>query len=75
MAEGKGQALWSHTSHVLALIANVNRDPKRTQPFTPADFNPHAASAPKAPAPKVELKSLKATLMGGGLRVRHEKRG
>jgi hypothetical protein len=27
----------------MALIANVNRDPKKSRPFKPADFNPYAA--------------------------------
>lgn len=27
----------------MALIANVNRDPKKGRPFTPDDFNPYAA--------------------------------
>jgi len=40
MAEAKGRANWAHTSTVLALLANVNRDPKRTRAFRPADFNP-----------------------------------
>ena len=26
----------------MALIANVNRDPKRTRAFKPADFDPYA---------------------------------
>ena len=42
MAEGRGRAAWAHTSSVLALIANVNRDPKRQRPFRPADFDPYA---------------------------------
>jgi hypothetical protein len=25
----------------LALTANAHRDPKKTRPFQPADFNPH----------------------------------
>ena len=42
MAQGNSEALWSHTSTVLAMIANVNRDPKKTRAFKPDDFNPHA---------------------------------
>ena len=34
---------WQRTSAVMALIANVNRDPKRGRPFRPADFDPFAA--------------------------------
>ena len=41
MAEAKGRESWAHTSALMALIANVNRDPKKTRPFKPADFDPH----------------------------------
>ena len=33
-------------SSLLALIANVNRDPTRTRAFKPADFNPYEARRP-----------------------------
>jgi hypothetical protein len=42
MAEASGRDAWSHTSVVLAMIANVNRDPKRTRAFRPADFDPYS---------------------------------
>lgn len=29
---------WSQTASVLCLIANVNRDPKKTKAFKPSDF-------------------------------------
>jgi len=28
----------------MALIANVNRDPKKGKPFEPSDFDPHNAT-------------------------------
>ena len=40
MAEGRAKDAWQHTSSLLALIANVNRDPKKTKLFKPSDFNP-----------------------------------
>ncbi len=40
MAEAKVRDHWAHTSAILAMIANAHRDPKKTRPFTPADFNP-----------------------------------
>jgi hypothetical protein len=43
MAEARGREAWSHTSAILALIANVNRDPKKTRPFKPSDFDPYSA--------------------------------
>lgn len=42
MAEGRGREKWAHTSMICALIANANRDPKRSRPFKPADFDPFA---------------------------------
>lgn len=41
MAEGRGRDEWGRMSSLLALVANVNRDPKRTSAFKPADFNPY----------------------------------
>ena len=41
MAKGRDRQLWEHTSGMLAMIANVNRDPKKTRLFQPADFNPY----------------------------------
>jgi len=36
------QRLWNHTSSIMALFANANRDPKRRPtPFDPADFTPY----------------------------------
>jgi len=41
MAEGRDRQLWGHTSWLLAMIANVNRDPKKSRAFEPIDFNPY----------------------------------
>ena len=43
MADAKGREAWAHTSVLLALIANVNRDPKKHRAFRPDDFNPYAS--------------------------------
>ena len=42
MAEGAQKERWQHTSCILSLIANANRDPKKGRRFKPADFNPFA---------------------------------
>ncbi len=42
MAEGRDRQLWAHTSSRMALLANVNRDPKKCRVLRPADFNPYA---------------------------------
>ena len=41
MAEGRGRDEWGRTAALLALIANVNRDPRRGRAFRPSDFNPY----------------------------------
>lgn len=41
MAEARRKDAWDHTSALLAMLANCNRDPKkRPRPYRPADFHP-----------------------------------
>jgi hypothetical protein len=42
MAEARSKDNWHHTAAMLALLANAHRDPKKTGPFKPDDFNPFA---------------------------------
>lgn len=58
MAEARSREAWAHTSAVLALLANAHRDPKKTRPFTPADFHPHLRRKPPVTA-KVGIAALK----------------
>ena len=58
MVEARRRESWSHTSAVMALVANVNRDPKKTRTFKPSDFDP-TARAGKAPARTKDLRILK----------------
>jgi hypothetical protein len=47
MAEARVDAEWNHTSAILAMLANINRDPKKHGPYRPEDFHPlkrHARS-------------------------------
>jgi hypothetical protein len=69
MAQAASRQRWAHTSAVLALLANVNRDPKKARPFKPADFDPYAA--PQAPAQGIEVNGetigmLKSAFLGKG---------
>ncbi len=41
MAEAKSRDNWNHTSALLALIINVNRDPKKKRTVSPNEINPH----------------------------------
>jgi len=52
-SEGIG---WGRTSATLALIANVNRDPKKTRPFKPSDFDPYSAKDKRDAA--IEVKDM-----------------
>lgn len=60
MSEGRSREGWNHTAAVLAMLANVNRDPKKGRPLKLADFHPmHEAAAPAQQLPKVEVSLLK----------------
>jgi len=41
MAEARGRDAWGRTARVLALLANIHRDPKKHRAFRPSDFNPY----------------------------------
>lgn len=57
MGEAKSQQLWAHTSALLAMLANVHRDPQKTRAYKPAEFNPHRRRPEKLP--KVGIAALK----------------
>ena len=40
MAEGRSGAEWARFSALMALTANIHRDPKHSTAFAPGDFNP-----------------------------------
>ncbi|MGH7143119.1 MAG: hypothetical protein ACREJ2_03175 [Planctomycetota bacterium] len=64
MAEGHGREAWAHTAALLALTANVHRDPKKSKPFSPSDFHPYEAAACRKPVPKLkDLSVLKAVFV------------
>lgn len=64
MAEGRSISTWGPTGELMALIANVNRDPNRKrEPFEAADFNPHIGKREK-PRETISLKDA-FKLIGG----------
>jgi len=72
MAEGRVRESWDHTSVVLALVANVHRDPRRrSDPFMPAEFHPY--ERPRAEEPlKVDITVLRDVFVprpGDGVRA------
>ena len=43
MAEARTKDEWARTSALMALLANCHRDPKKTRPYKPGDFDPYSA--------------------------------
>ena len=76
MAEARSEVDWDHTASLMALIAEIKRDPKKkSDPYKPSDFHLHAKAKQRegrARIPKVKMKDIKSVLMG--LKPRHEKR-
>ena len=46
MAEARSKNAWQHTATLLALLANLHRDPKSAKAYAPNDFNPHHRPKP-----------------------------
>lgn len=59
-------AAWQRNSMQMALLANVNRDPKKTKPFGLADFMP-ASSAKRPAAISIGDSKMQAKLVRGAL--------
>jgi len=59
MAEARQRDEWNRTSALMALVANINRDPKKTRTFQPADFHPLAAAGRQ----KCELKAKDLSIL------------
>lgn len=57
MAEAREKAEWQRMASLMALVVNLVRNPKRSKPAVPADFNPYHRKA-KAPV-KAPLSILK----------------
>jgi len=62
---------WTHTAHILCLIANVNRDTKKhREPYSVSDFHPMMKKAPPLKAPidvlKVFVKEERDAKRSGG---------
>jgi len=66
MAEARAQHNWAAVSSLLAMIANVNRDPKKTRSFVPSDFNPLIERKRKdEPVLQVGIEALKDVFIDG----------
>lgn len=59
MARARTKEEWLHTSQVLQMLANVNRDPKkRRKPYTWKDFHPMYAPKRKGPPGRVSISDV-----------------
>jgi hypothetical protein len=58
MGEARSQILWNHTSSVLAMLANIHRDAKRSKVYHPSDFSPHGKKRSQ-PRTMVGIEALK----------------
>ena len=67
MVEGRGKFEWSQTASLMALAANLVRDPKKGKAASPADFNPFAQRPPK---PVLKGKEMLAALKAAFARDR-----
>lgn len=48
MADAATDQRWNHTGSLMALLANVHRDPKKKpSPYKPADFHPRKEPRPR----------------------------
>jgi hypothetical protein len=66
MAEARQFDLWNYASSVMALLANLQRDPKKGRALRPQDFHPlsHLRAAPREPTPiKADLSILKTVFV------------
>ena len=67
MTHARQQDGWNHTAAMLAMLANVNRDPKKGRAFKPADFHPiPVTKRPEAPPLKGDIGMLKTVFVDQG---------
>lgn len=61
MSEARCRQQWQHTSSLMALLVNINSDPKKGRTAKPADFNPYEQSGAAAEKPirRASILSLK----------------
>lgn len=55
--EETDRLLWVHTSSVLAVLINANRDPNKSKPVEPHQLNPHMQGQ-KRPRKTVDKEDL-----------------
>ena len=64
MSDARQRHEWSIASTLMAVLANIHRDPKRSRTLKPSDFDPFAQ---RTPPPKVPITVLKDVFINGQL--------
>lgn len=62
MSDARQRHDWSIASTLMAVLANIHRDPKRSRSLKPDDFDPFAQ---KRSVPKVPITVLKDVFING----------
>jgi len=58
MFHNRGKEAWSHTSSLMAVLANTHRDSKKHRPYGPKDFDPYRCDEPDKPTTKLKDLSI-----------------
>jgi hypothetical protein len=66
MSNAREAAEWGRASILMSLAFNASRDPKKTRPLFPKDFNPHWRKPRAAPAEKISFKELRTIMQRTG---------
>ena len=67
MSESRVRERWTHTACLLAMLANVHRDPKKGRLFKPSDFDPFEQERNnQSPIPVADLSVLKSVFVDHG---------
>jgi hypothetical protein len=65
MHEGKARHDWQIASSHMALLANINRDPKKGRSLKPADFDPTHKAMRSSELPKAGVEVMKQAIIDG----------
>ncbi len=63
MQKGRAKHDWRIASTHLAMLANINRDPKKGRVFRPEDFDPTYERVPVSDLPKVGVDVLRTAVI------------
>ena len=66
MAESRSRDAWNRTASVMALLANLHRDPKKRGAYKPAEFHPQQTTQ-KTPVPMDGFKMMKTVFVDRNL--------